>query len=101
MTVVNITSTIGTTCHYTFTPQAIVDVTGSNLGLTLPDIITSWVFEVTDNTPVQLTVPLDNAYTWDVYLRFQGAPPIIFPTFNPGNGGDLLTLLTAQGWVAL
>lgn len=101
MTVVNVTSTIGTTCHYWFTPQAIIDVTGSDLGIVLPDIVNGWTYETTDITPIQQSWALDNAYIWDVYLTFQGAPPIIFPTFNPGSGGDLLTLLAAQGWVAL
>ena len=101
MTVVNVTSTIGTTCHYTLIPQAIVDVTGTDLGVVLPDTVTGWVFETTDITPVVLTLTLDNAYIWDVYMRFQGASPIIFSTFAPGSGGDLLTLLNAQGWIAL
>lgn len=101
MTVVQVTSTVGTTAHYFLVPEAIVDVTGSDLGITLPDIVNGWITEVVDNTPLQLSLALDNAYLWDLNITFQGAPPIIFSGFNPGAGGDLLTLLYAQGWIPL
>lgn len=101
MSIVTVTSTIGTTCNYWFTPQAIVDVSGSGQGVVLPDIVQGWIYESADNTPVVLTLQLDNAYLWDVNMTFAGAAPIVFGTFAPGSGGDLLTLLSAQGWVPL
>jgi hypothetical protein len=49
----------------------------------------------------ELSVELDSNYLWDVYLTFRGAAPVTFEGFNPEAGGDLLTLLAAQGWEPL
>jgi len=99
MSLVTITSTIGTTCQYWLTPHAAVSTTGA--GVVVPDIVHGWLYETSDNTPVTLSVQLDNSYLWDISLHFENAPPIDFDGFVPGSGGDLLTLLTAQGWVSL
>jgi hypothetical protein len=88
-----ITLTVSAQCHADFISQAREDITG--LGVTVADSFIGMV--VTDT----LSVDLDSNYLWDVNLRFRGAAPILFEGFNPGAGGDLLTLLSAQGWVAL
>ena len=38
------------------------------------------------------------AYLWDVSVTFRNAPPVVFEGLDVGDGGDLLTLLAAQGW---
>jgi hypothetical protein len=99
MSAVTVTSTIGASCHYWFTPQAIESPTGG--GVTAPAIVHGAIYPNTDGTPATLSVALDAAYAWDVDLTFKNAPPVTFQGFQPGTGGDLLELLTAQGWVAL
>jgi hypothetical protein len=99
MAVVSVTLTVQATCHYWLYPQASVDLTG--LGISLPDIVNGQVIEPADETASQLVLELDNSYLWNVDLRFLNAPPILFDGFAPGTGGDLLVLLTAQGWVPL
>lgn len=92
MTAVTVTSPIGATCHYWFSPQAIE---ASSTGVTVPDIIQGWL------QPGQaLSLSLDDAYLWDINMNFRNAPPIVFDGFAPSDG-DLLTLLSAQGWEAL
>lgn len=96
-TLVTVTSTIGATCNYTFMPQANEDVTG--LGVTVPAMIRD-VVQPDPGASKTLSVTLDNRYKWDVDLQLENAAPIVFSGFNPGSGGDLLTLLAAQGWTA-
>lgn len=88
-----ITLTVTAQCHADFIPQGREDITG--LGVAVADSIIGMV--VTDT----LSVDLDSGYLWDVCLRFRGASPIVFAGFNPEAGGDLLTLLAAQGWLPL
>ena len=99
MAVVGVTLTVQATCHYWISPQASVSLTGS--GLSLPDIVSGQAIEPADETASDLVLELDNSYLWNVDLRFLNAPPILFDGFAPGQGGDLLELLTQQGWVAL
>jgi hypothetical protein len=99
VTAVNVNLVVGATCHYWIAPEASESVSG--LGVTVPDIVHGWIGENPDGSSATLTVQLDNSYTWDVNLEFRDAPPVYFDGFEPGNGGDLLTLLTAQGWVQL
>lgn len=99
MAVVTVTSTIAATCHYWLTPKAVEDTTGK--GISVGDIVHGWVSQNADGTPATLSLQLDNAYMWDVLMDFRGAPPIVFSGFNPGSGGDFLTLLAAQGWMSL
>jgi hypothetical protein len=98
MSAVTVTSTVGATCHYWFTPKAKEDTTG--LGVKVPNIVYGWIAENTDGSPAALSVVLDSDYVWDVELEFRNAPPVVFSGFQPGNG-DLLSLLSAQGWVSL
>jgi hypothetical protein len=95
---VTITSAVTDSCHFWFTPKANVSTTGN--GVTVPPIQYGYLFPV-DGTDPMLSVELDPAYTWDIDIRFRNAPPVIFEGFNPGSGGDLLTLLSAQGWIPL
>lgn len=98
MATVTITSSVTSSCHFWFTPKAIQSGTGD--GVTVPPIEYGFLFP-TDGTDPELSVDLDPAYVWDIDIRFRNAPPIIFDGFEPGSGGDLLTLLSAQGWVSL
>jgi hypothetical protein len=98
VTAVTVTSTIRDTVNYWFCPKANEDITG--LGVTVPPIIYGWFAENSDGSASTLTVVLDSSYSWDVELTFPNAPPVIFSGFHPGNG-DLLTQLSAQGWVPL
>ncbi len=97
MAVVNVTLTAGVTVHYWFTPQAIFDVSAGN-GVASTGIVSGWSAWVDGTSEPQLTFELDNAFQWDVSLEFRNAEPITFEGFQPGNGGDLLELLSAQGW---
>lgn len=99
MSVVTVTLTIGATCHYWLTPQANEDITG--LGVTVPSIVHGSIGPNSDGTSATLTLALDSSYHWNVALTFRNAPPVYFDGFQPGSGGDLLTLLAAQGWVSL
>lgn len=90
-----VTLTVSTTCHFWFSPKAIEDVNG--LGVTTPDIVHGWS-DGTPDTPSVISVILDDGYEWDVHLSFRNAPPVDFEGLAPGAGGDLLTLLSAQGW---
>jgi len=99
MAVVSVTLTVQATCHYWVSPQASVSLTGG--GISLPDIVSGQVIEPADETASQLVLELDNSYLWNVDLRFLNAAPVVFDGFAPGTGGDLLTLLTAQGWSPL
>lgn len=95
MTAVTVTSPIGVTCHYWLQPQAAVSLTGS--GVVIPNIVHGQLSANIDGSPATLSLALDDSFLWDVILEFRGAAPIIFEGFAPANG-DLLTLLTAQGW---
>lgn len=99
MTVVDVTLTLGATCHYWLTPRAAEDTSGA--GITVPDIVHGWIAPDDDGTPASITWQLDSAYAWDVTLEMRNAPPVVFSGFEPGSGGDLLTLLAAQGWAPL
>jgi len=99
MSLVTVSATLGVTCHYWFSPQAVESPSGS--GITAPGIVHGYVTPETAGTTATLSVELDNAYAWDVRLSLENAPPVEFEGFQPGSGGDLLTLLAAQGWVAL
>ena len=98
MATVTVSSTIGATCHYWFTPKAREDTNGA--GVQVPNIVHGWVDEYEVGQTV-LSLELDNAYLWDVNMTFQNAPPIVFEGLNVGNGGDLLGMLSAQGWQSL
>lgn len=98
MTAVTVTVSIGTTAHYVLIPKAVEDATG--LGVTVPDIIYGWTDKGLDGAPSVLTLALDDQYVYDVDMSFRNAPPIVFKGFRPSDG-DLLTELTAQGWVSL
>lgn len=93
MATVEVTLTLAVTCHYWFMPQAHFDLT-TGAGITMPDPIHGFL---TDGQG--LDVQMDPAFRWDLSLRFRNADPIYFEGFQPGVGGDLLELLTAQGWV--
>lgn len=99
MAVVNVTLTAGITLHYWLQPQANFDVT-SGAGVSRPatGIISGWSAWVDGTSEPQLTFAMDAAFRWDIRLTFRGAEPITFKGFQPGAGGDLLELLTAQGW---
>jgi hypothetical protein len=99
MAVVTVSTTVQTTCHYWVSPKAIESTTGA--GVELPAIVNGVVIPTAQGTPTPLSLSLDNTFTWNVSLDFRGAPPVYFEGFAPGAGGDLLTLLTAQGWVSL
>jgi hypothetical protein len=96
MSVQTITAQIGTTAHYWFTPQAVVSLTGA--GVNVLDIVHGYVSEATDQTPVTLTLLLDNSALWNVYIELQGSSPVVFSGLNVSGGGDLFTLLSSQGW---
>ena len=98
MATVTVISTIAATCHYWFSPQAKEDTSGA--GVTVPNIVYGWVAQNSDGTPATLSLDLDDSYTWGVEMRFRNAPPVIFEGFQPSDG-DLLTQLSAQGWVSL
>lgn len=100
MAVVTVSLTIGTTCYYWLTPQASVDTVGGT-GLIVGDIISGSVSEPADLTPVVQDFLMDNSFAWDLRLDFRNASPIEFYGFLPGSGGDMLELLTAQGWTPL
>lgn len=48
-----------------------------------------------------VSTTLDDSITWDLRIDFQNAPPVIFHGLNVSGGGDLFTLLAAQGWSSL
>jgi hypothetical protein len=95
MSSVTVTATLGTTCNYWITPEPVWNTSGS--GLELPLGIQSGYVSAGD----VLTLDLDNSTSWDVYMEFQGAAPVIFPGLNVTGGGDLFELLAAQGWTSL
>jgi hypothetical protein len=99
MAAVTVTAKVGATCHYWFTPKASLSLSGQ--GLNVLDLVHGWSFESADQTPVTLTWTLDDSTTWNVYLSFQGAPPVLFENLNVSGGGDLFGLLSAQGWTSL
>ena len=99
MSAVTVTATLGTTCHYWFTPQATISFTGA--GLNRLDIVHGYSAEVTDQTPAAVVFTLDDSALWDVRLDLQGAAPVVFDGLNVAGGGDLFTLLNAQGWIPL
>jgi len=99
MSLVTVTATIGATCHYWLTPQPQVATDGS--GLNVLDIVHGWTAEVADQTPVTLSLDLDDSTTWDIRFEFRNAPPIFFDGLDVTGGGDLFALLSAQGWSAL
>lgn len=88
---VSITMTVGIQGSFFFLPQAAIDLTGA--GITAPAPING---SLPSTAP--LDIQMDAAYLWDIYIQFKNADPIAFEGFNPGAGGDLLTLLSAQGW---
>lgn len=96
MAVVNVTFTTNLTCSYWITPEANQDITG--LGVTAPSIVQGYVPDW--DTPQTVTLALDNGYMWDVRVDFQNSLPVRWLGFNPGSGGDLFTLLAAQGWTS-
>lgn len=89
------------TAHWTFSPIATED-TSTGTGISVPGIVRGWANSEGDGTIIAntLSVSLDNAYLWDVDINLRNAPPIRFYGFNPGSGGDLLELLSAQGWTS-
>lgn len=97
--IVTVTLTVGTPCDYWVSPKAMEGVTG--LGVVAPPIVHGSIAPDATGTPVTLTMTLDNGFAWNVALDFRNAPPVYFEGFQPGSGGDLLTLLAAQGWQAL
>lgn len=99
MASVNVTMTVRTTVHYDFTAQALESTSGQ--GILVPSPVFGWLGTDALGNPQVLTVALDNSYSWTVNIRAKGAPPVYFEGFQPGSGGDLLTLLAAQGWVIL
>ena len=96
MSVQTVTVTVGTTCNYWALPQANLDTAGST-GITVPGILSGVLFG-TASAPLVLTLSLDNAYLWDIYLDFLNAEAIELKSFNPLTGGDLLALAASQGW---
>ena len=96
MTTVAVTMTVGVTTRYWMAPVADQSTTGS--GVTAPDIVQGYIYPA-DGATSQMSVQLDPGYDWDVRVSFRNAPPVYFDGFAPGSGGDLLELLTAQGWV--
>lgn len=91
MALVTITMTVGATCDYLFLPQASESLTGS--GVSSPEAVSGYLF-----LGAPLSVQLDASYKWDVSLSFRNASPLSFQGFQPGAGGDLLTLMAAQGY---
>lgn len=98
MTVQTVTLTVGTTCQYWLTPQAIQDITG--LGVEAADIIQDWAPVDSSTGPVTIEFNLDDTFVWDIILTFKNAPPVIFNGYQPVSG-DLLQTLAAQGWTPL
>lgn len=92
MALVTVTMPLDLTCHYWFWPQAVLSPSGA--GAQAPSFQEGFLYDGV--TP--LSVQLDNGYLWDVQLQFRNAEPVNFQGFQPGSGGELLTLLTAQGW---
>lgn len=95
MTAVTVTLTVGTTIHYWFVPKA-----DEASGFVVPEIVYGWTTENLDGTPSTLSLSLDSDFTYDVRIDGRGVPPVVFPTFKPSDG-ELLSLLSAQGWVSL
>jgi hypothetical protein len=95
MTVQAVTATFTTVCHYTFIPVPVISTTGADLQL--PAYVQGYV-PGSPGSPLALSVMLDNAWTWDVNLRIQGAPPVQYEGLAVGSGGDLFTLLASSGW---
>lgn len=93
MTAVTVTATVGTTCHYWFTPQ-----TSWTDGPNVLDIVNGWSAETSDQTPSDLTFTLDDSALWNIRMDFRGAEPIVFDGLDVSGGGDLFTLLAAQDW---
>lgn len=98
MSEVTVTLPIAGTCNYVVTPNAVEGTNGQ--GVVIPDTLRGAVNQSEHETNT-LSLDLDNAFTWDVAITFRGAPPILFEGFQPSNGGDLLTLLSSQGWQSL
>ena len=99
MTMVTVSSLIGTTCHYWLTPNAKLDTTDGE-GVEVPAIQHGWVTIALDGSPTLLSLSLDSGFTYDVLMDFRNAPPIRFEGFAPGAGGNLIEMLSAQGWVS-
>lgn len=97
MALVTVTATIGATCHYWLTPQPVVSLTGN--GLSVLDIVHG--FADGHDSPVALSFSLEDSARWDIHLAFEGAPPVEFTGLDVSGGGDLFSLLTAQGWIHL
>jgi hypothetical protein len=95
MTAQTVTATFTTVCHYTFIPDPDFSLTGA--GLQMPAYVQGQVLGA-PGSPQVLSVQLDSAWTWDVNLRIQGAPPVQVDGFSAAGGGDLFQMLAAQGW---
>jgi hypothetical protein len=90
-----VTATFTTVCHYTFIPEPVISITGADYQP--PAYVQGWV-QGAAGAPQTLSVQLDDGWTWDVNLRIQGAPPVLYGSLAVGTGGDLFELLTTSGW---
>lgn len=99
MAAVTVTAKLGATCHYWLTPNPVLNLSGQ--GLNVLDIVHGWSAEASDQTPTTVTLTLDDSATWNVRMEFRGAPPVVFVGLNVSGGGDLFSLLSAQGWTSL
>lgn len=114
MTAVNVTLTTSATTHYWIAPEATITAATAN-DINVPDTLMGFVSNgaigngvygsddnlFSDAWPTTLTFPLDDSVLWDLNITFRGAPPIVFQGLNVSGGGDLITLLEAQGWTPL
>lgn len=110
MTTANVTLTTNATTHYWITPQPAISTTGATTDVSVLNIVQGWVSDgtptpygapdgtFTETWPTTVTFALDDSVLWDFDISFRGAPPIRFQGLNVTGGGDLLVLLTAQGW---
>jgi hypothetical protein len=91
-----VTASIETTCHYWFTPQAVI----SDTGVTVAEIVNGWVAG-TEASPTTLSLTLDDSFVWDVALDMENAAPVRFEGLSVTGGGELFELLRVAGWTPL
>lgn len=87
-----VTFTTSGAAAWAFIPKAVENVDGFKTETTVVGY---------DAVGGDQSVTLDDAFPWDVEINFQNAPPVHFQGLSVLGGGNLYTLLSAQGWTSL
>lgn len=86
--------------HYGIFPTPVIDLTGNGVESDTSHwgYINPWQDNTGDGETTTQTVNLNPILTYTVAMDIEGSPSIIFSGFQPGTGGDIFEMLTAQGW---